>query len=122
ADDRIRTLEEQASMAGEARLFAEDRRLFDEEERAVRASRVLQRPGAQSSEARGTGGGSAETPTEAADPNAANGRGNEAPASPAPGTDGFLGNGASDDVDAVGGGGNAPPPAQSVGSTATGGV
>lgn len=47
AEARIRALEDQQSMAGEARQLAEDRQFFDEEDHTVRTLRVMQRTAAR---------------------------------------------------------------------------
>ncbi|MEW5847302.1 MAG: hypothetical protein AB2A00_00760 [Myxococcota bacterium] len=117
AEERIRTLEEQASLAGEARMFAQDRQLFDEEERALRASRVVQRPGAQSTDEK-AGGVTARTDDDQAARNEATGpQAGGSPAPADPGTGAF--NGETDATD-VGGGGNAAPPPSA--PTTAGGV
>jgi hypothetical protein len=71
AETRIKSLEAQQGMAGEARALAEDRRLFDEDDRSLRATRVVQRAAAEgdgrtvgrsTAAADGTGWGGATTP------------------------------------------------------------
>jgi hypothetical protein len=91
-DGRLRELQGQAAMAGEAALMAQDRRFFDEDDRALRASRTT----------------SPRTSTAAAAVQAtsSSGGGTEDPRARAPATGLFL----EDTAIPEGGGGTAPPP------------
>jgi len=98
-DSRIRELGEQQSVAGEAQLLSQDRRLFDEDDRAVRATRVVQRSTTQAA-------GDLRAGADPGKNTASEGRETNGAAAPAPPE------GLTDAEDgAFGSGGNAPPAA-----------
>lgn len=113
---RIRELGEQQSVAGEAQLLSADRRLFDEDDRALRASRVqrsaeaVQATGNATGARNNTGAAAGGGPQAATDNASGNGM------SAAPENPSFTG--AENDGDRGGSAGNAPPPALG-GSAAT---
>jgi hypothetical protein len=89
AELRMRELEAQASMAGEAQNLAQDRRLFDEEDRVQRASRVVGRTPVTSPSTTVADDGTGRTSTGGTqNPTPPGGGGN----SPSPGVGGATGN------------------------------
>lgn len=102
-ESRMRELGEQASVAGEAQLLSNDRRLFDEDDRALRATRVQ-----RSSEASATNAAQSANGNTGNNAETAAGRDSQSPGQGAM-APGFT-SGATDDADHSGGGSNAPSP------------